>query len=114
MERLNLQTAMATIESAIASAMPTDCPALVGELERLKAQVWAKMMQGPATMAASPAPAQQNGHYLTVLEAVERFHVTAKWLYRHKKQMPHSQPSRKCLLFPEQAITKWFASRKQH
>ena len=111
MEPLNLQTAMAVIESAIATATPADCPVLVGELERLKAAVWTRMMQ-PSAPAMATAPTQQNGHYLTVDQVVERFNVTAKWLYWHKKQMPHSQPSRKCLLFPEQAITKWFASRR--
>jgi len=84
----------------------------MGELERLKALAWAKMMQGSAPVVSSPTPTQQNGHYLTVPETAERFHVTPAWLYRHKKHMPHSQPSRKVLLFPEQAVTKWFASRK--
>lgn len=111
MEPLNLQAAMALIEQSIARATPADCPPLVGELARLQAAAWTRMMQ-----STSPAPAatlaQQSGHYLTVEEVVEKFHVTAKWLYRHKKQMPHSQPSRKILLFPEGAITKWFASRK--
>ena len=59
----------------------------------------------------SKAPASEN--YLTVEEVVQRFHVSRKWLYRHKEKMPHSQPSRKVLLFPEQAIMKWFASRKR-
>jgi predicted DNA-binding transcriptional regulator AlpA len=50
--------------------------------------------------------------FLTVDEAVARFGVSRQWLYRHAKQMPHSQPSRKTLLFPENATGKWFASRK--
>jgi predicted DNA-binding transcriptional regulator AlpA len=50
--------------------------------------------------------------YLNVTEVAERFHVTAKWLYRHKKKLPHSQPSRKVLLFPEGPIQEWFAGRK--
>ena len=112
MDPMNLQAAVAVIEQSIVSATPADCPLLVGELEKLKALAWARMMQpvGPVV----PDGGQQNGHYLTVEEVVERFKVTAKWLYRNKKQMPHSQPSRKCLLFPEQGITKWFASRKQY
>jgi len=111
MESLNLKTALTIVEQSITTATPADCPSLVGELARLQAVAWARMMQTP-----SPSPAtalvQQNGNYLTVEEVGERFNVTARWLYRHKKQMPHSQPSRKILLFPEGAITKWFASRK--
>jgi hypothetical protein len=89
---------------------PAECPALIGLLEQLKAQAWAKMtcMQNVGLTQAEPG----QGQYLTVAEVVERFKVTEAWLYRHKKKMPHSQPSRKILLFPEQPITKWFASRK--
>ncbi|MDE3041122.1 MAG: helix-turn-helix domain-containing protein [Nitrospirota bacterium] len=110
MDLMACNTALAVLEQMIEAASPAHCPALVGELEKLKALAWAKMMHGPNP----PAIAQtlESGHYLTVGEVVERFHVTPKWLYRHKKQMPHSQPSRKLLLFPEKAIEKWFAGRK--
>ncbi len=50
--------------------------------------------------------------YLTVEEVAERFHVTPRWLYRNKKHLPHSQPTRKTLLFPEAALTRWFAKRR--
>jgi len=101
----------AMFEEAILKAPTPDCPSLIGELERLKALVLGRMM---TTQPASTAPISpvENGRYLTVEEVAARFGVTDRWLYRHKKQMPHSQPSRKVLLFPEQAITKWFASRK--
>jgi len=49
---------------------------------------------------------------LTVEEVVQKFGVTKAWLYRNKKHLPHSQPSRKVLLFPEQSLTRWFATRK--
>jgi len=99
------------LEDAILKAPSTDCPSLIGELERLKALAWGRMTSTQATPTALHTHLEHR-HYLTVTEVAERFHVTARWLYRHKKQMPHSQPSRKVLLFPEQAITRWFASRK--
>ena len=95
-------------EQVIADTEPTACPQLLGELERLKALLWGRMLQAESAQAPHP----DNGRYLTVQEVVKCFGVTDRWLYRHKRQMPHSQPSRKVLLFPEQAITKWFASRK--
>lgn len=100
------------LEQAIFQASMTECPVLLGELERLKGLAWVKLIQGKPT-ASAPNSLSDCGRYLTVKELVERFHVSSKWLYRHKRQMPHSQPSRKVLLFPEQAVTKWFASRKQ-
>jgi predicted DNA-binding transcriptional regulator AlpA len=50
--------------------------------------------------------------FLNVAEVVERYGVTEQWLYRHKRELPHSQPSRKVLLFPEEKLRKWFANQK--
>ncbi len=100
-----------SLEQVIVQADPSACPELLGELERLKALLWAKVIHPEASsqvLILSP----ENGCYLTVEEVAVRFGVTDRWLYRHKKQMPYSQPSRKTLLFPENAIEKWFASRK--
>lgn len=99
------------VEALIQSSGPADCPALLGELERLKGLAQLRMSGWYSLPAPRPQPVGEVS-YLTVEEVAERFHVTPKWLYRHKSQMPHSQPSRKVLLFPEQAVTKWFASRK--
>ena len=103
---------VAAIEQEIRVASPPQCVDLVVELERLKTLVLARMMSMQAA-SATPCMPTGNGRYLTVEEMVIRFGVTDQWLYRHKKQMPHSQPSRKILLFPEQAITKWFTSNKR-
>lgn len=94
----------------IATADPADLPAVLGLLERLRAEIWMKIPSAQTAVKAAP-PAEPT-HYLTVEEVAQRFHVTPKWLYRHKGKMPHSQPSRKVLLFPETAVEKWFASRK--
>lgn len=99
---------MSSLETLIYDADQANCAALIGELEKMKALAWGKMLHREPV----PIPLPDAARYLTVEEVAERFHVSSKWLYRHKKQMPHSQPSRKVLLFPEQAITKWFASRK--
>lgn len=50
--------------------------------------------------------------WLTVDEVVAQFRVTPEWVYRHKKKLPYSQPSRKVLLFPQERLRRWFASRK--
>jgi hypothetical protein len=104
-----LITALQELQPQIAQVEPGDCPVVIGLLEGLKAQAWAKMTAPQGLKRITQA---ENGSYLTVTEVVERFKVTEAWLYRHKKKMPHSQPSRKLLLFPEAAIQKWFASRK--
>ncbi len=101
------------LEARILTASPSECPALVGTMERLKALAWGRMTTSPTAPATTNATGDPS-RYLTVEEVSARFGVSDRWLYRHKKQMPHSQPSRKLLLFPEKAIEKWFASRKAH
>lgn len=80
-------------------------------LEQLKALAWS-IVVCTQTKKNEAAQILERARYLTVAEVAERFHVTPKWLYRHKKQLPHSQPSRKVLLFPEGPIQEWFAGRK--
>jgi len=99
------------LEGEISQLQQANCPALVGELERLRVVAWAKVIC-PSTPQPSQQGASTPDRFLTVPEVEDRFSVTRKWLYRNKKRMPHSQPSRKKLLFPENALTKWFASRK--
>jgi hypothetical protein len=106
-----LLSALQELVPRIAEVEAADCPAVIGLLEGLKAQAWAKMTS-PQPTALKSASHAEPVKYLTVAEVVERFKVTEAWLYRHKKKMPHSQPSRKVLLFPEAAIEKWFANWK--
>jgi predicted DNA-binding transcriptional regulator AlpA len=65
-----------------------------------------------ASTATNAGPAVTDERLITVDEAVTQFGVSRQWLYRHKHQLPHSQPSRKVLLFPEQKLNKWFAAHK--
>jgi len=99
------------IEQLLASVEPSKCPAIIGSLEQLKALAWS-MLVCTQTKKNEAAQILERARYLNVAEVAERFHVTPKWLYRHKKQLPHSQPSRKVLLFPEGPIQEWFAARK--
>lgn len=98
------------IESAVRMVPLDDLPRLIGDLECLKALADLRMRAGMPQPTTSRVIGEIR--YLTVDEVAVRFHVTPKWLYRHKRQMPHSQPSRKVLLFPEQEVIKWFATRR--
>lgn len=109
-EQQDFEQIVANLEQALAQASPTVIPFLAGAFSRLQAGVQLRLM----TCQAVPAPLAQadQGRYLTVEQVCERYNVSPKWLYRHKAQMPHSQPSRKVLLFPEKAIERWFATPK--
>ncbi len=102
----------ASLERGLVNADRADLPAIIGELERVKAELLARMLVpqcGEARRFPMPqAHAKSETRYLTVQEAVDRYHVSARWLYRNKNRLPHSQPSRKVLLFPEEPLRRWF------
>lgn len=106
-----IRQAFEEIAASAHEATALECPVMIGELERLKLLMQLRMLSGSPIVPMQNALAADTRQYLSVEEVARRFHVTPKWLYRHKRKMPHSQPSRKLLLFPEEAITKWFASR---
>ncbi len=88
--------------------MPTEkMPEVIGML-------WMLLTRAEMCSRANSTPPRpiEPDRFLTVEEVVERYRVKKEWLYRHKKKMPHSQPSRKKLLFPEKAIERWFTTRK--
>lgn len=99
-ELLHDTTKAATIPPEVARTM---LAGLAGLLPVLIAQT-----SQATNKTETPTPER----FLTVEEAALQFGVSTRWLYRHKRQLPHSQPSRKILLFPEDRLRKWFASRK--
>jgi hypothetical protein len=63
-------------------------------------------------MAGTVEPTAVSDDLLTVEQVTQRFGVTQRWLYRHKKHLPHCQPTRKVILFPAKKLERWFAGRK--
>lgn len=102
---------LTSLEQAVQAVAANECPVLLGELERLKAVLWSRLVHHNAGPPFQRVPVEQE-NYLTVQQVSAEFHVTPTWLYRHKKRLPHSQPSRKTLLFPAAAVRRWFASRR--
>jgi hypothetical protein len=107
---MNYAEVLAHLEHILKDAALEDCPGIIGRLEALKVTLWARVVHPNGTMSPS-APIEKES-YLTVEQVALEFHVTPKWLYRHKKDMPHSQPTRKTLLFPATKTRRWFAARK--
>jgi len=109
----NISGLVAELEQQIATFGRDRCVAILGPLERLKALAYSRIMvPADGTVKAHTEPFHE--HYLTVLEVCERFHVTRKWVYQNKKHLPHSQPTRKTLRFPERAIERHFASKNKY
>lgn len=64
------------------------------------------------TTKAEALPSSER--WLTVEEASTLFGVKPRWLRTNKDKLPHSKPSHKVLVFPEEKLRKWFAAHKAH
>jgi hypothetical protein len=90
----------------VATLPPEAAQALLIGLACLQPLLIQRALKGSNVLPASPEK------FLTVAQVVAQYGVTEQWLYRHKRQLPYSQPSRKVLLFPEDKLRRWFAARK--
>ncbi len=83
--KVMLNTLMNDLAKAIADVPLADCPAFIGELERMKAGLWARMMASENPTRRDQAT---NDRLLAVKEAAEKLGITEDYLYRHSSDLP--------------------------
>jgi len=84
-----------------------DIPVLLGELETLRAQLWAKLLD-PQYSSATSAPGEDR--LLSPEEAAVLIGVSRQWLYRHHRRLPFTRRlSRKLLRFSHLELISWLA-----
>ncbi len=110
---MNYRGVLIEFERAVAEVSPHDAPTLLGELERLKAMIWARMMHPSPNHQGGPANESEPDQLLTPQEAARILGVTPRWLYRHAKRLPFTKRiSRKVLRFSEAGLRRWLATKK--
>ena len=63
--------------------------------------------------SSDPSASRTEADLLTVVEAAALLGVSARWLYRHAKDLPFARKlSRKCLRFSRTGIARWLATRR--
>lgn len=94
-----------------AATLPQEAiPGLLGELEKLKAALWARLT-APQNGCGPVEPEKDN--LLKAEQAAPILGVTPRWLYRHSRQLPFARHlSRKVLRFSESGLRKWQATKK--
>lgn len=101
---------LAELETALAQVPPEETPTLLGEVERLRARLWGRMMEG----AGNPRGSAPEGadRLLTVEDASERLGLSKDWLYRHADKLPFSvRIGPRQLRFSAQGIEKYIRQR---
>lgn len=100
----------------VEAVAPGDVPALLGQLEAVRARLWQRLQAaGAPAAAAAPAPGG-NGkpdRLLTADEAASRLGVSRRWMYRHADTLPFTRRlDRGTLRFSERGLERWQATRK--
>jgi predicted DNA-binding transcriptional regulator AlpA len=73
----------ALLSVAVQQADITQCPQMLGELERFKASLWLRM-----TIRNQAAVTPQQDRLLTAKEVAERLNVTEAFVYRNARSYP--------------------------
>ncbi|MGQ0557483.1 MAG: helix-turn-helix domain-containing protein [Nitrospiraceae bacterium] len=83
------------------------------DVRNLEKVLVVRMLMTP-TQNTSKSDAPQTERWLSTEEAAKLFGLKERWLKTHKDKLPHSKPSHKVLLFPEQKLRSWLAAHKAH
>ena len=104
---------MAQLEQAVADVPAEQMPALLGDLERVRAGLWARLVTPSVNGKLETVPASDKDKLLTPEEAAELLGVKVSWLYRHAPRLPFARKlSRKALRFSEAGLRRWQATKR--
>jgi excisionase family DNA binding protein len=90
---------------AIRDAGAEQLPELIGQLESLKAQAWARL-------TAQPAAVPQRDELLDVEQAAGRLSVSKDYLYRNAKSFPFTKRMGRKLLFSSNGIDQYLSRKR--
>lgn len=90
----------------LAETLPPDrIPEALGEIERLKAVLWGRMM------AARPKKENHGDRLMTVKQAARRLNCSEGWIYAHADGLPFTRRMGRSLRFSEQGIQEYIEAR---
>jgi excisionase family DNA binding protein len=96
----------------IAQVELADVADLLGQLEIVRVQLWARLVGANAPVVAS-IDVSTTDRLLTPQEAAAVLKVGVRWLYRHRKRLPFARPiSGKVLRFSEMGLQKWLEHQR--
>src|SRR5882724_13050364 len=92
----------------IAGVVPTDVPALLGELESVRIRLIARFLCSQPGASVDWAEGEVPDRLLAPADAAAVLRVTPRWLYRHHRHLPFTRRlSGRALRFSEQGLRHW-------
>ena len=87
---MSLSQILGQLGEALEHVQFEDAPLLIGELERLRARLWSRMMAPTNGNGKSQTHAEED-HWLTAEQAADLLNVNKKWLYRRASSLPFAR-----------------------
>lgn len=107
----HLATAVAALEAEVLEAPPAEVPAVAGELERLRAMCWARLVT-PGNGDVTPGTSDR---LLTAREVHTRTTLSIDYIYRHADTLPFfARRAGRKVLFSEARLARWMETRRPH
>ena len=102
---------LAELERELAALGADELPRFAGELERLRAMVWARLA-GLAANGQGQHGGDEAGTLLNAREAARRLSLSTDYLYRHAKTLPFTVRVGRQLRFSAQGIERYIRLRQ--
>lgn len=99
-----MRNELQTVLASLGRMAPSEMPALLGELEVIRATALLKM--------TTSGPPEQHDELLSVGEAAARLKVGVDYLYRHTASLPFTRRLGRKLLFSSRGIDAYLAKRR--
>lgn len=97
------------LKEEIGGLAPQESPAVLGELEELKAAAWAQLLTPNGRSRSGIQPADE---LVDVQEAARRLGLSRDYLYRHARQLPFVVRINRRLRFSSEGIQRFIRLRQ--
>lgn len=89
-----------------------EIPGVLGDLERLRAELWSRLFSSAGGVASGPGIPTDGDRLLAIKEAAETLGVSTDWLYRQAPKLPFTvHLGGRQLRFSMQGIQRYIRTR---
>jgi excisionase family DNA binding protein len=108
-----VRSLLTTIEQDLTELVPRDVATLLGDLERLRAALWARLTVASASAHPAPAIAESTDRLLTIPEVATRLGVPTAYAYElaRRRQLPVLRVGLRYLRVPAAGLATWIDER---
>ncbi len=100
---------LAELKEEIGELAPEQIPAVLGELEELRARAWAQLL---TPNGRNPSGIQPADELVSAREAARRLGLSLDYVYRHARQLPFTVRIGRRLRFSAQGIERFIRLRQ--